>query len=74
MRKKKKLDRIYIPTGDSGEGTVSGDNPNPESDDDTVKNVHDVGIDLEETEDRENPQEMDIADDINKSEKHIKDH
>jgi hypothetical protein len=53
---------------DSDEQKVSGSAPEVESDDDLLKNAKDVGEQLDE--DEEHPQEIDIARDINDSEKH----
>lgn len=50
-----------------GEEAVSGDDPDPESDDDTLSNAHAVGQQLGE--DLEHPQEIDIARDIDNAEK-----
>lgn len=49
-----------------GEQSVSGDMTDPASDDDVLKNAHDVGIALDE--DSENPQELDIAEDVEEAE------
>lgn len=50
-----------------GEQAVSGDMPDPESDDDTLLNSHQVGLRLDE--DEENPQPLDIAADVMAAEK-----
>lgn len=50
-----------------GDQTVSGENPDPESDDDTLQNVHDVGLGLDE--DYDNPQPLDIAKDVEEAER-----
>jgi hypothetical protein len=71
-----------IPTGneeldnasadESGEQSVSGDMPDPASDDDTLENAHAVGLRLNE--DEEHPQELDIASDLDKAEEYQRTH
>ncbi|MBP7832886.1 MAG: hypothetical protein KA035_03895 [Candidatus Levybacteria bacterium] len=56
-----------------GESSVSGSMPDPESDDDTLKNAHDMGLQRGETFNSQ-PQELDIAKDIDSNEKHSQDH
>jgi hypothetical protein len=51
-----------IPPEVLGELSVSGDMPDPESDDDTLLNSHEVGLRLDE--DYENPQPLNIAEDV----------
>jgi hypothetical protein len=51
-----------IPPEVLGELSVSGDMPDPESDDDTLLNSHEMGLRLDE--DYENPLPLDIARDI----------
>lgn len=53
-----------------GEQSVSGDMPDPESDDDTLVNAQQVGTQLEE--DSENPKELNIGADIDKAEQAIR--
>lgn len=55
-----------------GEQSVSGDMPDPASDDDTLENAHNVGLRLNE--DEEHPQELDIASDIDKAEEFHRTH
>lgn len=50
-----------------GEQSVSGDMPDPSSDDDTLRMSHEVGLRLEEEE--ENPQPLNIAADVATAEK-----
>ncbi len=56
-----------------GESSVSGSMPDPESDDDVLKNAHDMGLQRGETFNSQ-PQELDIAKDIDSNEKHSQDH
>jgi hypothetical protein len=51
----------------TGEESVSGDTPDPESDDDTLENAHDVGLGLDE--DYDDPQPLDIAKDVEEAER-----
>lgn len=53
-----------------GEDALSGTTPDPESDDDTLENAHNVGEQLKE--DYEHPQEIDISRDVNESESKIR--
>jgi hypothetical protein len=57
---------------DYGEQSVSGDMPDPESDDDTLENSHKMGLRLDE--DEEHPKELDIASDIDKAEEFHRTH
>ena len=52
----------YTPPSIYGEQSVSGDMADPESDDDTLLNSHQMGLRLDE--DYENPQPLDIARDV----------
>lgn len=52
---------------DIGETSVSGSIPDLESDDDMLENSHEVGLRLDEDED--NPQELNIAADVEAAEK-----
>ncbi|HVT01729.1 MAG TPA: hypothetical protein VHE53_05905 [Patescibacteria group bacterium] len=54
------------------EQSVSGSMPDPESDDDTLKNAQDV--DLQAGENTESPEEIDISRDVNKAEENQKTH
>lgn len=54
------------------EVSVSGTMPDPESDDDTLKNAQAVGMQAGES--TEHPEELDIARDIDKSEEYQKTH
>lgn len=54
----------------SGEQTVSGDMPDPESDDDVLKNEKDAGLHLDE--DPEHPEKVTISDQIDKAEKEFR--
>ncbi|CAN5135389.1 hypothetical protein BH09PAT1_BH09PAT1_2880 [soil metagenome] len=73
---------VHIPTSEdtirlkspsvTGESSVSGSDPDPESDDDTLLNAHAVGLQLGE--DLEHPKPLDLGGDINKAEEYIKDH
>lgn len=58
--------------GEEGEASVSGDMPDPASDNDTLENSHDVGLRLDE--DSEHPHELDIASDIDKAEEYQRTH
>lgn len=49
-----------------GEKSISGDMPSPESDDDTLENVHKVG--LYENQDEEHPGELGIAQELEEDE------
>lgn len=67
--------RHYIvPTSPSvqGETSVSGDMPDPESDDDTLANAQFMG--QQANEDEEHPQELDIARDLDEAEEYIRTH
>lgn len=55
-----------------GEASVSGNMPDPESDDDVLKNAHDMGLQRGETYD--NAQSLDEARDVNSNEKYQHDH
>lgn len=55
-----------------GEQSLSGDMPDPESDDDVLENAHAVGLALEE--DEEHPKPLNIAADINNAEEYRKTH
>ena len=56
-----------------GEQSVSGSSTDPTSDDDTLKNAHLVGQQAGEDDQLDNPQEINIADDIDKAEEKLKD-
>lgn len=51
----------------TGEQTISGSTPDPESDDNTLDTAHDAG--LYEDQDEEHPGEIDIAKEVEKDEK-----
>lgn len=51
---------------------VSGTMPDPESDDDTLKNAQNVGLQVGEN--TEHPEEIDIARDIDKAEDSLRTH
>lgn len=72
MRKATGNDTLNTATPPSvaGEQSVSGDNPDPESDDDVSQNAADMGIGLDA--DDEHPKELDIASDVDKSEEEQK--
>ncbi|QQG43342.1 MAG: hypothetical protein HYW45_04080 [Candidatus Daviesbacteria bacterium] len=55
---------------EEGEQSISGDTPAPESDDDTLENVHKVG--LYEDQDEEHPGELGIAEEIEEDEEERK--
>lgn len=55
-----------------GQQSVSGTEPHPESDDDTLANAQAVGQQLEK--DVEHPQEVDLARDINQAEEYTRTH
>ncbi len=57
---------------ESGEAAESGENADLESDDDVMKQAHQMGIGLNDTE--EHPAELNIAKDINDAEDYQKDH
>lgn len=56
----------------SDEQTISGSTPDPESDDDTLDNAHEVGE--QQGENEEHPKEIDLGRDIDKSEERIRTH
>ena len=56
----------------AGEESVSGSEPAPDSDDDTLENEHQVGLKLDE--DEEHPKELDIAGDIDRAEQYHRTH
>ncbi len=60
---------IDAPPSVQGEQSVSGDMPDPSSDDDTLANAQAMGFQLNET--TEHPEEIDIARDIDKAEENI---
>lgn len=51
----------------TGEQTISGSTPNPESDDNTLDTAHEAG--LYEDQDEEHPGEINIAKEVEKDEK-----
>lgn len=53
-----------------GEESISGSATEPEEDDDTLENAHEMGQQLDE--DPEHPKEIDIARDIDKAEEEIR--
>lgn len=55
-----------------GEQSVSGSTPDPESDDDTLENAHNMGLQLNE--DDEHPQPLNLAADIDKAEEYHRTH
>jgi len=55
-----------------GEDSVSGSTPSPESDDDTLQNVHQMGI--APNADLEHPTELNIAKDMDNAEEYRKTH
>lgn len=57
---------------ESGEASESGENADLESDDDVMKQAHQMGIGLNDT--SEHPEELNIAKDINDAEDYQKDH
>lgn len=61
-----------FPPNVKGEQEISGDMPDPASDDDTLENAHKAGIALNE--DEEHPQELDIGGDIDKAEEYKRTH
>ena len=52
---------------ETGEGSVSGSTPATTSDDDTLQNMHDVGLQLNE--DPDNPKPLNIAEQFAQAEK-----
>ena len=54
-----------------GEGKISGNNPDPESDDDTLENAHEMG--LYKADDGEHPQELNLAEEVMKAEENRSD-
>lgn len=60
------------PPSIKGEEAVSGDNPDPSSDDDTLKNAHEVGEQLEE--DPEHPKPVALDRDVDKAEDYKRTH
>lgn len=59
----------YNSPEEQGEHSVSGSDPAPESDDDTLANAHAVGEQLEE--DPEHPEELDLARDVDNAEQNL---
>ncbi len=55
-----------------GEQSVSGDTPDPGSDDDTLENEHKVG--LRQDEDEEHRESLDIASDVDEAEEYHRSH
>lgn len=55
-----------------GEASISGNMPDPESDDDTLKNAHDMG--LQRGEGYDNAETLDEGRDVNSNQKHQQDH
>lgn len=53
--------------GVEGEGKISGDTPELESDDDMLENAHDMG--LYKSDDGEHPQELNVAEEVMTAEK-----
>ena len=53
-----------------GEQSISGTSPDPSSDDDTLKNVHEMG--MQKDEDTEHPQPLDLGGDIDKAEEEVR--
>jgi hypothetical protein len=65
-------DTLSVPVSPavSGEQSVSGDMPDPTSDDDTLSNAQAMGFQMDE--DIEHPQELDMARDIDLAEQEIR--
>jgi hypothetical protein len=65
-------DTLSVPVSPavSGEQSVSGDMPDPSSDDDTLSNAQAMGFQMDE--DIEHPQELDMARDIDLAEQEIR--
>ncbi len=55
-----------ITPAQEGEGKISGNTPDLESDDDTLENAHEMG--LYKADDGEHPQELNIAAEVMKAE------
>ncbi len=55
-----------------GEESVSGSMPDPESDDDTLKNAHDMG--LQRGENYDNSEPLDLSRDVDTNEKYQQNH
>lgn len=55
-----------------GEESISGDLPDPASDDDILENEHEVGLSLDE--DPEHPKEVDVGSDLDKAEEYERQH
>lgn len=64
----------YQEPSTQGEQSVSGSMPDPTSDDDTQANAHGVGEQLGEDDEEENPEELDIARDIDEAEEYKRTH
>lgn len=58
--------------GERGGDSVSGSTPDLESDDDVLRNAHQMGI--APNADLEHPKELNLAEDINKAERYRKTH
>jgi hypothetical protein len=60
-------DKDAVPPSVDGEQSVSGDTPDPESDDDVLSNAQQVGLHVDE--DEESPEELNIAEEVEEAEK-----
>lgn len=69
------LDQNQDEPYNEGESSVSGSAPYVTSDDDTLQNAHNVGMQLGDTDDGDgNREELDIARDIDKAEEDLRTH
>lgn len=55
-----------VKASQTDEESITGDSPDPESDDDTLENAHGMG--LYKADDGEHPQELDVAAEVMKAE------
>lgn len=73
LEQEEKPEKPFLSPQMEGESSVSGSMPDPESDDDVLKNAHDMGLQRGETFNSQ-PQELDIAKDVDSNEKHSQTH
>ena len=62
----------FMHPSNEGQQSISGSEPDPTSDDDTLDAAHAVGSQLNEDDSMEHPQELDIARDINQAERDLR--
>lgn len=67
-----RVNQSNLSPDERGSNSVSGSTSTPDSDDDVLKNAHQVGIAIDE--DLENPQELDLAKNVADAEEYRKTH